>query len=223
MLDHHLQRNIVYRLAFSPSLRFSELKPADIENKLFDYHLKKVIKAGFVVKNEDGQYALTPQGRKLGIHALGNGQAIVDQAYSVLFMAVRKATDYTWLLYTRNTHPLIGRTGFMHATPVASESTTETAERVLKEKTGLTGSFTALGGGYFRVFDQDNLESFTHFTLLVCDDASGDLNVNDEFADYTWQTSPDFTAKEMLPNMTILADYCQRNEPFYIEQTLQAD
>lgn len=223
MLDHHLQRAIVFRLAFAPSLRFSELKPDDIDNKLFDYHLKKVMSAGFVAKNDDGQYVLTPTGRKLGIHALSNGQAIVNQAYSVLFMAVRKADDDTWLLYTRNTHPLLGRTGFMHATPLADELTTVTAQRVLKEKTGLTGNFSALGGGYFRIFDGDALESFTHFTLLVCQDATGELVVDDEFAEYAWRSDPDFTDEEMLPNMPILVEYCRKNAPFYVEETLQAD
>ena len=46
MLDHHIQRQIVYQLAFVDSLRFGELKPDDLDNKLFTYHLKKVVSAG---------------------------------------------------------------------------------------------------------------------------------------------------------------------------------
>jgi hypothetical protein len=46
MLDHHIQKSIVYDLAFAESLRFSDLKPPELENKAFTYHLKKVMKAG---------------------------------------------------------------------------------------------------------------------------------------------------------------------------------
>ena len=66
MLDHHIQKSIVYDLAFAESLRFSDLKPDDMENKAFTYHLKKVMKSGLVEKLEDGHYSLTMKGRRVG-------------------------------------------------------------------------------------------------------------------------------------------------------------
>ena len=85
MLDHHIQRSIVYRLALARRLKFSELKPDILDNKLFTYHLKKVISAGFAIKTADGYYKLTPEGRRLDAHVLDNTEALVDRAYSVLF------------------------------------------------------------------------------------------------------------------------------------------
>lgn len=106
----------------------------------------------------------------------------------------------------------------MHARPSMSEIITETAARVTKEQTGLTAKFKVCGHGYFRVFEGGNLESFTHFTLLVCEDASGELQVSDEFAEYEWVSDPDFSAKDMLPNMADLARLYQSKTNDFLEK-----
>ncbi len=220
MLDHHIQRAIVYRLALKPSVRFSELKPDAIENKLFTYHLKKVIVAGLVSKNPDGKYELTPEGRLLGVHVLERTEAIVDRAYSVLFLVIRRKTDGAWLLYRRGSHPLYGRAGFMHAIPNAQETSLETAARFCQEKTGLKASFSMLGSGFFRIFENGNLESFTNFTLLVGEDAEGTLAGNDTLADYYWTDRIDLNDAALLPNMPTLIELYEAGEPFFVEKTL---
>ncbi len=220
MLDHHLQRAIVNKLAFSTALRFSDLKPSTIDNKLFTYHLKKVINAGLVEKEESGNYLLTPEGRRLGLRVLDRQLAVIDRAESVLFLVVKRKTDGQWLLYRRNAHPLIGKVGFMHATPVPSLDSSAAASEALEKSTGLIGSFNALGGGYFRIFDNGDLESFTHFTLMVCEDAEGDLIQVDSQAEYFWENDPDFLGPDMLPNMKILVDYYEKGETFFIDHSL---
>lgn len=223
MLEHHLQRAIVYRLAFEEGLRFSELKPDTIENKLFTYHLKKVLDAGYVSKDEDGVYRLTPDGRRLGVHVLETQNMLPNIADSVLFLVVRRKLDGAWLMYRRNTHPLKGLAGFMHGRPNAQEESTSTAAKICQEKTGLTGQFKALGGGYFRMYEGDNLESFTHFTLLVCEDAVGQLQEHDNTAEYFWEGDPDFSADNILPNMPVLVELYQAGKPFFIEKTFSLD
>lgn len=220
MLDHHVQRSIVYRLAFADGLRFSELKPDAIENKLFTYHLKKVVDAGYVHKDHDGLYTLTPEGRRLGVHVLETQNILPELPDSVLFLVIRRKSDGAWLFYRRGTHPLKGRVGFMHARPDNIHSTAQTAAEACLAKTGLTGNFKALGGGFFRVYEDDNLESFTHYTLLVCEDAQGELTENDQTAEYYWDNQPDFTHPAMLPNMPVLANHYQTGTPFFEEKTL---
>lgn len=219
MLDHHIQRGIVYRLAFAPSLRFGELKPDDIENKLFTYHLKKVVSAGYVEKNEDGEYLLTAEGRRMGKGAFDSDARLLDRAYSTLLLAIRRESDGAWLLYKRRTHPMIGLAGFMHAQPIAEQTATEVAAAECKQKTGLTGKFHVHGHGYFRMYRDKQLESFTHFTLLVCDDAQGELTQNSKLANYYWERQPDFGGEHMLPNMPTL--YAMTTSPVssFVEQT----
>jgi hypothetical protein len=221
MLDHHLQRSIVYRLGFTDRLRFSALKPDVVENKLFTYHLKKVMNAGLVSKQTDGTYALTPEGRRLGIRVLDKQLAVIDQPESVLFLAIRRKSNKDWLLYRRKTHPLIDQVGFMHCTPLANQPSIKTAAEACLEKTGIRATFRVLGGGFFRTYRGEELESFTNFTYLLSDDAEGELQQNDEFADYFWAQSPDFTEPQFLPNMKTLGVLHKENKPFFIEKTFQ--
>jgi len=220
MLDHHLQRDIVYQLAFADSLRFSELKPDGIESKLFTYHLKKVLAADFVIKNDDGTYSLTPEGRRIGVGAFRQHHMGTDRAYSILLLIIRKA-DGSWLLNRRNTHPLIDKVGFVHATPIATIDAPKRAEQECARLTGLDATFNVVGNGYLRMFEGDELESFTHFTLLACDDAKGDLQQNSEFAEFYWDTEPDFTASDMLPSMPTLYDLYKNPEATFAEGSFQ--
>lgn len=218
MLDHHTQRSIVYTLAFASSMRFSELQPSDIDSKLFTYHLKKVIQAGYVTKHDDGSYALTPEGRRIGKTVLKKDR-FMDQAYSILLLVIRRKTDGAWLLYTRNTHPLIGLTGFMQALPLADESIVTTARTTCLEKSGLAGHFQVISSGYLRVFEADELESFTHFTLLSCDDVEGELKEHDDYGTYTWVQDPNFSAATMLPTAKILSELALSRDTPFVEQT----
>lgn len=221
MLDHHIQRTIVHKLAFTEGLRFSDLKPDMLDNKLFTYHLKKVIALGLAYKQVDGNYALTSEGRRAVVHVLGRHTSIIDKPESVAFLAIRRKSDKAWLLYSRKTHPLFGRIGFMHCSPGLESDITQVASRTCKEQTGIDASFHVLGSGYFRVFNGDLLESFTHFEFLVDDDATGELEQNNELASYFWVDDPDFLDSNMLPNMSTLSRLYEKNKLFFIEKSFQ--
>lgn len=217
MIDHHIQKTIVHKLALAETMRFSELQPDDIDNKLFDYHLKKTISSGLVEKSSEGVYRLTAKGRLYGLRALEGDRQAIDKAESVLFLVVQNGNQ--WLMYRRHSHPLRNQIGFMHAYPVSNEIIEETAKRECLEKTGLTCNFKALGSGYFRIYRNQELESFTHFTLLFAEEISGALSQSDELADYFWLENPDFSSPDMLPNMPILGSKYSDRRPFQIEES----
>lgn len=221
MLDHHIQKSIVYDLAFAESLRFSDLKPDDMENKAFTYHLKKVVKAGLVEKQDDGSYALTMKGRRVGKGALKKESRLLDRAYSILLLAVRNIEDDTWLLYKRQTQPLLGLTGFMQAQPIAETDARSTAEKTCFEQTGIKTEFAVQGHGYFRVYRKGELESFIHFTLLLGENPQGQLLQTAESAGYFWQQTPNFAHPDMLPNMQILHKMCVAAPGLFVEETFE--
>lgn len=204
MLDHHIQKSILYRLAFVDSLHFSELQPDGLDNKLFTYHLKKVIVSGFVEKTPDGTYRLTAKGRRVGKGALDRDDRFFDRAYSILLLVVRRTHDDTWLLHTRNTQPLRGHTGLPQARPMANSSITENATRELLDQTGLSGIFTVVGQGYFTFTRDDQLESFIHATIVVCDNPLGELYA-EQAESYAWVPATDFSAPNLLPTVPAIA------------------
>ncbi len=223
MLDHHIQRTIVYTLAFSEGMRFSDLKPDELENKAFNYHLKKVIAAGYVAKTEEGLYTLTSEGRRVGKGALKKQSRLIDRAYSILLLAIRRKEDGAWLLVKRKSQPLLGLTGFMNAQPTVDKETVQTAADVCLEQTGLTGEFVVHGHGYFRIFRAGGLESFIHFTLLTCTDIQGELHQSSELAEYYWDTDPDFSAPDMLPNMQTLHKMFEAPAGQFVDRTFDIE
>lgn len=219
MLDHHIQKSIVYDLAFAESLRFSDLKPDELENKAFTYHLKKVMKAGLVEKQDDGRYSLTMKGRRVGKGALKKESRLLDRAYSILLLAVRRNDE--WLLYKRQTQPLLGLTGFMQAQPVAETDASSTAQQTCLEQTGIQAEFAVQGHGYFRVYRKGELESFIHFTLLLGENPKGELLQTAELAGYFWQRTPNFAHPDMLPNMQTLHRMCLDPPGSFVEATFE--
>lgn len=220
MLDHHLQRTIVKSLSVADSLSFSELKPEDLDNNLFTYHLKAVIREGLVEKNNDGRYMLTNEGKKSWRRNSQSKTNTTDRARSILFLIIRDASG-RWLLYKRKTHPLKDMIGFMHVFPVHTESIIETATRESADRLSLSCTYAVVGSGFFRSYRQDSLESFTNFTVLACENASGEFKPKDESADYFWIQEPDFCSPEMLPNMKLLSDsYLSGRFPFFLDESV---
>lgn len=217
MLDHFIQRDIIYKLSFADSLRFSELKPDQIENKLFSYHLKKVVSSNLIEKLDDGSYRLTKTGRRVSTGVKDKAQALVtERPYSVLFLVIRRKIDGAWLIYKRPIHPMKGYQGFMHCNPSQLVDSESVAKQQCKLKTGLDCNFKVLGGGYFRIFDDEGLESFTHFSLLYCDEAVNELT---NTSDYAWEIAPDFNSKSFFPSTPALYSAYLKKQTFYIEET----
>ena len=104
MLNHHIQKGIIYRLALESPLRFSDLKPDELDNKLFNYHLKIVIRSDLVTKNSEGLYVLTSEGKTLGVHVYSEVSDVFKRARSIILLAVRSNDE--WLMYQRNNEPI---------------------------------------------------------------------------------------------------------------------
>lgn len=221
MLDHHIQRSIVTTLKSEDGLTFSQLKPGDIDNKLFTYHLKIVIREGFVEKSEEGTYKLTGAGEKLWRRMSEKPEVIALRPFSVLLMIIR-SPENGWLLYRRKTHPVKDKVAFMHAVPKGTISIADHARAEVLIKTGLDCEFTVVGAGFFHTFDGQELQGFTNFTLLSCESPLGELSVTDESADYFWVQDPDFSSTEMLPNTKPLhTAYMSGAFPFYLDEFVQ--
>jgi 8-oxo-dGTP pyrophosphatase MutT (NUDIX family) len=60
-LKHHIQRSIVSYLMLHEYARFRDLRPERVDTNLFSYHLKLLLKSGYVVKDHRG-YTLGSKG-----------------------------------------------------------------------------------------------------------------------------------------------------------------
>lgn len=216
MIEHHIQKNILNHLVTVPCARFAELKPAGVEGNIFTYHLHELIKHKYVAKQEDGSYCLTPLGKAAGIHNKLSGDALLQQAHSILLLMVRDEQG-RWLLRKRLVHPMHGKIGFIHAEPVVNEPIMTTAARVLNLKSGLTADFMVIGSGYIRILQNEGVESFTHFTLLGAVSATGELIEADATGENAWYADPDFSDARFIPSMKDIAQHADSDQPFFTE------
>lgn len=117
MIEHTIQRNILERLTKAETLRFSELKPRGLESNAFMYHLRHLMKFGYVEQQTDKSYRLTPQGlsyvdtltlinnkprkqpKVIGIIALRN-----EQGQHLLVQRLTQPTIGTWMVPSGKRH-----------------------------------------------------------------------------------------------------------------------
>ena len=62
---HKLQVSVLRELSHYPSRRFSEMMAVtDLTSDDFKFHLRKLVNLGLVMKNDEGVYELTPEGKE---------------------------------------------------------------------------------------------------------------------------------------------------------------
>jgi ADP-ribose pyrophosphatase YjhB (NUDIX family) len=135
---HHIQVKILDKLNHVEVMRFSELRIESVDSNLFTYHLKQLIRDGFVEKLANG-YTLTAQGI---FH--------VDR-YSSRLSAIRMQPKIMTMIDLINEHgesvvvrrkyqPFIGRVSFPSGKLHLEETVLESARRELLEKTSIVYS-----------------------------------------------------------------------------------
>lgn len=154
VISHHVQRAIISRLIAAETVRYADLKPNDIESNLFMYHLRQLIKAGYVQKG-DGGYSLTLQGGQYVNRMSLDNQHIRIQP-KVITILVITHHDGEMLLLERLHQPFLHFKGLPSGKLHFGEPLETAASRELSEKAGLTNvPLTLRGTIILRVVSKD--------------------------------------------------------------------
>jgi hypothetical protein len=213
---HHIQKKIIYALTRKETARFAELRPKNLDSNIFTYHLKQLIAAKLIAKTASGNYKLTQNGKLTGINIKLDAKDELAQAHSVVFLAAQNASG-EWLLRERLVHPAYGKVGFLHCEPNANESVIDTAEKSFKERTGLDAKFEVRGGGYISLFREEELESFTAFTMLYAKNVSGAPKSPGDSGKNFWH-SGDLKDPDLFPNMSELLNLLQDSDSLFFTE-----
>lgn len=155
---HRIQTIVLSQLMECEALRYSQLKPKQMEPSQFMYHLKVLIEGGLVEKWE-GQYRLTAEGKQHTDRFDDENQSL--RTYPRITVAVLyEHPDKGMLLKKRVHQPGFGLVGFVlfdvpldFAFPLQGF-----AERSFAERTGINASLVHRGDGYIRVLNNGALE-----------------------------------------------------------------
>jgi ADP-ribose pyrophosphatase YjhB (NUDIX family) len=163
MIEHHIQKDILLRLSKAESLRFSELKPDDLESNAFMYHLRQLQKQKLVEKIDEG-YRLSDDGLAyidgFSFHNLKPRK----QPKLISILAVRNPNG-KWLLAQRKYQPYIHQFMLPSGKQHIGEGPEAHVKRELTEKLGLELELRRRGLSDIRIYRGDKI--ITHVTAHI--------------------------------------------------------
>mgnify|MGYP000906848420 CR=1 FL=1 len=173
---HHIQKTVIDTLASRKSARYGELKPSDMDGNQFTYHLKQLVIDKYVAQNEDGTYSLTKKGQGYLVRRYEDPE---ESAHTIFLIIIRHGDKL--LLRRRRVQPALGKVGFVHGEPLASEPLDQTVNARVKLKTGLdVSNISVVGSGLIRMYDGDQVESFSHAIIITADAPTDILSVTQD-------------------------------------------
>ncbi len=187
---HAIQIQILKKLLFSNSLRYSQIKPAKkMENNQFQFHLDALSDMGFVDK-ADSKYSLTATGKEYANRIDENDNKLKLQAKISVWVACTRIRSgvMEFLIGTRLKHPFYGCQGYISGKLQYGEKLTDAVQRELKEETNLDSEDSEVVAiKHFRVFKKETKELLEDKFMFLCSvkDPSGVIKKSKE-GKYEW-------------------------------------
>lgn len=136
MPRHVTQRDIIVKLMYAKTLRYSDIKPELMSGNQFAYHLGAVIRDGLVEKRKTGEYALTLEGQRLSDKlSRENFRRLQQPIYLVMVLASDSRGKIIW--HRRARQPFSGVWNLPNSKVRFEESPLEAARRLLKLRVGV--------------------------------------------------------------------------------------
>ncbi|MEI7579451.1 MAG: NUDIX domain-containing protein [bacterium] len=219
----HIQKLILSKLLTSDGLRYSELRPEDIDKDLYYYHLKFLIEKGFIEKT-DKIYHLTNQGKSTVTNLSYQGD-FNNQFKIGLFFFIEK--DKQILMHTRKRQPYYDDYLPPSGTFKQGELLAEAIKRKLSEETGLQAEFKRIGMIRLIFYKEAKLVEDISMHLLYSNKYSGEFQKeNDygifEFSDYENAIVSQQKNKTKITTMTSVLEQLKRGDfaPIYLEEKI---
>nr|AQS31140.1 hypothetical protein [uncultured bacterium] len=196
---HTIQKQILARLTFHPGLRYSEIKPTEMEGNLFTYHLNLLIKNDLIAKTGEHLYDLSPHGRRyVDKLSLKHFRPRVQPKIVTLIVCKNDKNEY--LLYKRHHQPFYGMCGFPYGKTHLGENLVTAATRELTEKTDLVAHLTHRGDVYLVINDQGELLAHMLCHIFTTSRLKGALRPQTTMGKCFWAKLP-LTNGQLMPGV----------------------
>ena len=166
---HPIQSGILLKLLFKKEARFSQLNDTELSSDHFNFHLKKLLNIGLIEKTTNLKYQLSTTGKEFA-NRFDTDKGIIERQakIGVLICCVNNINEEKeFLLQQRLKQPYYGFWGFITGKVRWGESIFKTAERELKEETGLKASFTLAGIKHKTDFDKNGILLEDKFFFVI--------------------------------------------------------
>ena len=228
-----VKKEILMKLMSSNGLRYTQGKPEDVENDLYNYHLQHLVKKGLVTKQND-LYLLTDSGKKhIEVNEALDAMGHTAQYFRVTTLLILLDYSKGGLLVLgqeRRKHPNYGDKGVISGPVGQGELIPTAANRILREETGLEASFTTIGVlRLIRNFPQNELFSDVVFPICVAQKYTGHLKLKNQFGINTWisidqairnEKNASRCSRALVNKLTLLKTKKPSEIPFFFEEEI---
>jgi len=185
-----IQVHILRQLSTGGGKRFSEINTNELPTDHFSYHLKQLIKYGFVEKSADNLYSLSVYGKTRSIMLYPNSSGFIEQGFIAVRVVVKQrfGTKYKYLIQERIVEPYKGVYGTPGEKTLYGEKLSDAAERALQVQTGLTSSLELKG--MIHIFDElaGEIMQDKYFFIFYGDNPTGELRASGRSGKNLWLT-----------------------------------
>lgn len=196
---HQIQKHILKKVSTDKKCRYSDLKPKNVEGNLFVYHLKSLMREGYLeIKSE--KYSLTPAGQRFMDRVSFETMSERIQPKIVTLLVIEK--DKKYLLYKRRRSPFAGYIGFPYGKIHLEERLLEASHRELLEKTGLNANLKHRGEVYISVNNETELISHMLCHVFTGKNPSGNLKTDTLIGECFWGKIDEIPKNKLIPGVT---------------------
>lgn len=165
---HKAQVAVLHKLRADTKARYVELlAETDMTSDVFKFHIRKLVKLGYIEKNGDAMYRLTAAGKDYTNRLDRETGLPYEQPKSSLLLVVRTLADGEWryIAHQRTREPFYGMWGIASARVPKGIGLLEAASKALKKQTGVETTFQA--HGCLRVIDTDQNDTVLEDKLFM--------------------------------------------------------
>ena len=214
-VEHHIQKHILSCLMTCQFARFRDMRPPDVDTNLYSYHLKLLIRQGFIEKTDQG-YTLTMP-----------GQAYIDRVNLVTTKRTLQPKIITLLIiqdgygnvlmYPKRRQPFMGQwtlpLGKVHN---SDTSVRQAVQREIAEKISQEIAIDAqhVGDAYIRIKQGDDVLMSTLAHVFY-----GQVEGLDEPNEYwQWVSLRSLDERDTAPAISDIIARTLFRDPFFFEE-----
>ena len=212
---HPIRRHILRRLILGSELRFSELKPPEVESNHFLYYLRQLIGEKLVEKLENG-YILSEAGQKYANTVSLHNLKPRLQAKIVTAQILHRNGQI--LLHRRLRQPFRNQISLVNGKLHYGELVATAASRELKEKTNLSAELEHVGDVYLTY--RKGGEPINHLLshVFVGQYRSGNMRANSAQSLPFWADIRELNVPEMLPGTLEIIELTRKHRHFFFAE-----
>ena len=217
-ITHNIQKSIIKKLTTQKFARYSEMRPSKIESNLYTYHLKTLIKNGYI-KKIDNRYTLTGHGLNY-VDRISSFSADLRIQPKITTRILLKNQNGEFLLTKRTKQPLIGLWGFISGKIHLEDGGVFTsARREIREKIGCeVGDLRHIGDYYVKIFEGGEIISDTFSHVFLVEVPNGEHLDVFSADDVAWISREKMKVLDLIPDTLDLVEFVEKGqERFFAE------